>query len=95
MDAPDAVTLEPPERLLWVVRFPGRPELLQQSLEIGLGFTKRHLAEPALPPAEGVEDQERLVWGALISLFPDAQLIETSEDGFAIHGLASCPQSET
>ena len=91
MDAPDAVTLKPPERLLRVVRFPWRSELLQQGPESGLRLTKGYFGLPALPEAEGVEDQERLVRGTLLALLPDAQVVETLEDTFGAHEFASSP----
>src|SRR4051812_29432230 len=82
--------LEPPEGLLRVIGFPGWPELLEQGREIRLRLTKRDFGQPVLPPAEGVKDQERLVRGSLVSLLPDAQILESFEDLFSIHGSASC-----
>src|SRR4051794_5930122 len=60
VDGPDAVALEPPERLLRMVRFSGRSELAKQGGQVGLDLPKRDVLLARLPPAEGVEDEERL-----------------------------------
>ena len=80
VDGPDAVALESPEGLLGVVRLPGRPELAQQGGQVGLGLAEGDFLLASLPPPEGVEDEKRLVRGALVALLPDAEVVELSQD---------------
>ena len=95
MHGPDVIAFEPPERFLRSIRLPRRPELLEQGLQFRLRFSKRHVNQAALPACKGVQDEEGLMRGTLVSLPPDAQLVETPEDSIRIHGLLPCDKVET
>jgi hypothetical protein len=65
---------------------PRRPELAQQGGQVGLVLDVGHLGLAPLPPAEGVQDQERLVRGALAAPAPQPQPVELLEDALGVHG---------
>jgi hypothetical protein len=83
---PDAIALEPPEGLFGVVRLPRRAELPQQGGQVRLGLLERDLRLALLPPAQGVEHEQRLVRGTLVTLLPDVQPVKPRQDDVAAHG---------
>ena len=61
--------------------FRGGPNSRSRAVRSGSASAKRHLGLALLPPAERVEDQQRLVRGALVALPPDVQVVEPGQDG--------------
>ena len=59
-----------------MVRFPGRPKFSEEGSQVRFCLAERDISLPGLPPSEGIEDEERLVRGALVALLPDAQVVE-------------------
>jgi DUF1016 N-terminal domain len=58
------------------IRLPRRTELAQQGGQLRLRLAERDVGQSTLPPAEGVQHQQGLVGRPLVTLFPDAQLVE-------------------
>lgn len=85
-DLPHPVGEQVPERELGVVRLTGRAELDQQVAEpwLDVGVLERS-AVAGHPPAEGEEDEQRLVRGALAIPLPHLQAGEGGEGGVVGH----------
>jgi len=86
VDRPDAVVLEVPVRELRMIGAPGRAELFQERRQVAVDVGKRDgsMIAPA-PAGKGVQDEQRLVRGALVAARPDVQPVELFEDGFPAH----------
>lgn len=71
----------------------GRGEPTKQAGELGFRFEKCDFGKPALPPAKGVKDQQRLVRGSLVPLSPNGEVVELGQDGSGVHGWPPCSQT--
>jgi hypothetical protein len=72
--------------------FRGLPNSRRRAVRAGSASLNVTSALPLLPPAQRVEDEQRLVRGALVALLPDVQPVEPRQDGSTAHG-CSCPDS--
>ncbi len=62
-----------------------RPEFPQEFGNVRGQLVEREVGGIAsLPPAEGVEDEKRLVRVALVALLPDAQVVEAGQEGISV-----------
>jgi hypothetical protein len=77
VDDPDAVVLEPPKRVLGVIGVARRSKLLKQPGQVHVDLLEWDVTcLTPTPPAEGVQDEERLVRGTLVAPAPDVELVE-------------------
>jgi len=73
-----------------VVRVTLGAERLEQGGQVGFEFPEGDRVRcPVGPAPHGVQDQERLLRGALVSSAPDAEPVEAVEVRLRVHGPAS------
>jgi hypothetical protein len=87
LDSPDTIISEPPKGVFRAVFSSIQPETLKEVGKILLHILEYEVASlsPA-PPAQCVENQERLVDSTFLSLFPLPEPVECLKDFIPSHG---------